>query len=173
MSDNREGEKVVRTTVWSPGAGCHGGCGVKLHVKNGRLVKVEGDENHPWNQGRLCPRVLALTQYVYHPDRLLYPMKRAGERGEGKWTRISWDEAFDTIEKKLKEIRDQYGAESVLFCQGTGRDIGGPISFLAYAYGSPNWVQLGLAGQSCYTPAAGGHVFDDGGLRHFRRRTIL
>jgi anaerobic selenocysteine-containing dehydrogenase len=79
-------------------------------------------------------------------------MKRAGERGEGKWTRISWDEAFDTIEQKLKEIRDQYGAESVLFCQGTGRDIGGPISFLAYAYGSPNWVQLGLAGQSCYTP---------------------
>ena len=106
MKKNEDQEKVVRTTVWSPGAGCHGGCGVKLIVKNGRLVKVEGDEKHPWNQGRLCPRVLALTQYVYHPDRLLYPMKRAGERGEGKWTRISWDEAFDTIEKKLKDIRD-------------------------------------------------------------------
>ena len=115
-------------------------------------MKVEGDENNPWNQGRLCPRVLALTQYVYHPDRLLYPLKRAEERGEGKWTRISWDEACDTIEKKLKEIREQYGAESMLFCQGTGRDMEGPISFLAYAYGSPDWVQLGLAGQSCYTP---------------------
>jgi anaerobic selenocysteine-containing dehydrogenase len=152
MKKDQEQEKIVRTTVWSPGAGCHGGCGVKLYVKNERLVKVEGDENHPWNQGRLCPRILALTQYVYHPDRLLYPMKRAGERGEGKWVRISWDEAFDTIERKFKEIRDQYGAESVLFCQGTGRDVGGPISFLAYAYGSPNWVQLGLAGHSCYTP---------------------
>ncbi len=152
MKKGEEQEKVVRTTVWSPGPGCHGGCGVKLIVKNGRLVKVEGDEDHPWNQGRLCPRALALTQYVYHPDRLLYPQKRAGERGEGKWTRISWDEALDTIERRLKEIRDKYGAESVLFCQGTGRDVGGPISFLAYAYGSPNWVQLGLAAQSCYTP---------------------
>ncbi len=152
MKKGEEQEKVVRTTVWSPGPGCHGGCGVKLIVKNGRLVKVEGDEDHPWNQGRLCPRALALTQYVYHPDRLLYPLKRGGERGEGKWTRISWDEALDTIERRLKEIRDKFGAESVLFCQGTGRDVGGPISFLAYAYGSPNWVQLGLAAQSCYTP---------------------
>ena len=100
MKKSQEQEKVIRTTVWSPGAGCHGGCGVKLHVKNGRLVKVEGDENHPWNQGRLCPRVLALTQYVYHPDRLLYPIKRAGERGEGKWTRISWDEALTFISDK-------------------------------------------------------------------------
>ncbi|WP_258360399.1 molybdopterin-containing oxidoreductase family protein [Moorella sulfitireducens] len=144
--------RVVRTTVWSPGPGCHGGCGAKLYVKDGRLVKVEGDEDHPFNQGRACPRLLALTQYVYHPERLLYPMKRVGARGEGKWERITWDEALDTIEKKLKDIRDEYGPESVLFCQGTGRDIGGPISFLAYSYGSPNWVQLGLAGQSCYTP---------------------
>lgn len=148
-----EGEtRIVRTTVWSPGPGCHGGCGAKLYVKDGRLVKVEGDEDHPFNQGRACPRLLALTQYVYHPDRLLYPMKRVGERGEGKWERISWDEALDTIERKFKEIREQYGPESVLFCQGTGRDIGGPISLLAYSYGSPNWVQLGLAGHSCYTP---------------------
>src|SRR3989304_6055615 len=129
MSESQK--KVVRTTVWSAGAGCHGGCGVKLHVEHGRVVKVEGDENHPWNQGRLCPRILALTQYMYHPDRITYPMRRSGERGEGKWMRISWDEAFDTIEKKLKEIRNQYGAESVLFSQGTGRDIGGPISLLA------------------------------------------
>jgi len=55
MKKAEEQEKVVRTTVWSPGPGCHGGCGVKLIVKNGRLVKVEGDEDHPWNQGRLCP----------------------------------------------------------------------------------------------------------------------
>ena len=155
MNTRQEQEKIIRTTVWSAGAGCHGGCGVKLHVGHGRVVKVEGDEKHPWNQGRSCPRVLALTQYMYHPDRIIYPMKRAGKRGEGKWTRISWDEAFDTIEKKFREIRDQHGAESVIFCQGTGRDIGGPISFLAYAYGSPNWVQLGLSGQSCYTPRLG------------------
>ena len=152
MAKGEETEKIVRTTTWSAGPGCHGGCGTKLHIKDGKLVGVEGDENHPWNQGRLCPRALAMTQYIYHPDRIKYPMKRAGERGEGKWERISWDEAYDTIERRLKDIRHKYGAESVLFIQGTGRDIGGPITLLMYAYGSPNWTQLGLCGHSCYTP---------------------
>jgi anaerobic selenocysteine-containing dehydrogenase len=147
-----EDVEVFPTVVWSAGAGCHGNCGMKLYVKDGKLIKVEGDENHPWNQGRACPRVLALTQYVYHPDRIIYPLKRVGKRGEGKFERISWDEAFDTCETKLRQIRDKYGAESVIFVQGTGRDIGGPISFLAYSFGSPNWCQLGLSGQSCYTP---------------------
>ena len=144
--------KIVRTTVWSAGPGCHGGCGAKLYVKDGKVVKVEGDEDHPYSQGRVCPRLLALTQYMYHPDRITHPLKRVGERGEGKWQRISWEEAYDTIEKRLKDIRNKYGAESVIFCQGTGRDIGGPITFLMYAYGSPNWTQFGLPGHSCYTP---------------------
>ncbi len=146
---------IFHTTTWSAGAGCHGACGQKLFVKNGRLIKVEGDENASWNQGRACPRVLALKQYVYHPDRITTPLKRVGRRGEGKFEPISWDEAFDTCEAKLKDIRDKHGAESVIFAQGTGRDVGGPISFLAYNYGSPNWCQLGLSGQSCYTPRLG------------------
>jgi len=145
-------DTIVQTGVWSAGPGCHGGCGVKLHIKDGKVVKVEGDEDHPWSQGRECPRLLALTQYMYHPDRVLHPLKRIGRRGEGKWERISWDEAYDTIEQKFKDIRDKFGAESVIFCQGTGRDIGGPISLLAYAYGSPNWTSLGLSAVSCYTP---------------------
>lgn len=143
--------KVIRTTTWSAGPGCHGGCGVLAYVRDGKLIKVEGDPDHPWNQGRLCPRCLALTQYVYHPDRLKHPLKRVSEKGEGRWQRISWDEAFDIIESKLKEIKDKYGPESVIFLQGTGRDIGGWISLLAYAYGSPNWV-FGLSGLACYTP---------------------
>ena len=145
------GERAVRTTAWSPGPGCHGGCGLYAIVKDGRLVKIEGDPDHPWNQGRLCPRALAMVQYVYHPQRLTHPLKRVGERGEGKFKRISWDEAFDIIVKKLTEIREKYGAESVWFIQGTGRDIGGWISMLAYAYGSPNW-SFGLSGVACYTP---------------------
>ena len=147
--------EIFPTVTWSAGAGCHGNCGQKLYIKDGELIKIEGDENHPWNQGRSCPRVLALKQYMYHPDRITYPLKRVGRRGEGRFERISWDEAFDTCEKRLKEIRDQFGAESVIFAQGTGRDVGGPISFLAYSFGSPNWCQLGLSGQSCYTPRLG------------------
>ncbi len=152
MAANKEYDSIHRTTVWSAGAGCHGGCGVKLFVKDGKVVKVEGDENHPWNQGKSCPRLLALTQYMYHPDRVTTPLKRVGERGEGKWQKISWDEAYDIVEKRLTEIGEKYGRKSVIFCQGTGRDIGGPMSLLAYSYGSPNWGQIGLSGQSCYTP---------------------
>lgn len=142
----------VKTTAWSPGPGCHGGCGVELSIKDNKVVKVEGDDTHPWNHGRACPRLLACSQYINHPDRLLYPMKRVGERGEGKFERISWDEAYDTIEEKWSKLKEDYGPESVIFIQGTGRDIGGPISYLCYSYGSSNWTQLGLAGQSCYTP---------------------
>jgi anaerobic selenocysteine-containing dehydrogenase len=143
--------KIVRTTTWSAGPGCHGGCGVLAHIKNGKLVKIEGDPEHPINRGRLCSRCLAMTQYVENPARLRHPMKRVGERGEGKWQEISWDEAFDLIEHRMKAIRDQYGPESVIFSMGTGRDIGAWICMLAYAFGSPN-VMFALSGLACYTP---------------------
>ena len=142
---------IHKTTTWSPGPGCHGGCGVLAHVKDGKLVKIEGDPDHPMNQGRLCARALAMTQFNDHPDRLRYPMKRVGERGENKWERIGWDEAFDLIVERMNKIRDEYGPESMIFNAGTGRDIYSWISMLAYAYGSPN-VMFGLSGQSCYGP---------------------
>jgi anaerobic selenocysteine-containing dehydrogenase len=147
----KDGVKIIKTTTWSPGPGCHGGCGVLVHVKDNKVIKVEGDPDHPWNQGRLCSRCLSMTQYMYHPDRLKTPLKRVGKKGEGKFAPISWDEAFDLIEEKMKKIREDHGPESVIFHQGTGRDIGGWISMLAYAYGSPNWM-FGLSGISCYTP---------------------
>jgi anaerobic selenocysteine-containing dehydrogenase len=147
----RKERKIVRTTTWSAGPGCHGGCGVLAHIEDGKLVKIEGDPDHPWSQGRLCARCLAMTQYTYHPNRLTKPLKRVGERGEGKWEEISWDEAFDLIEEKMGRIRDQYGPESVIFAMGTGRDIPPWICMLAYAYGSPN-VMFALSGIACYSP---------------------
>jgi len=147
-----DGVKVVKTGAWSGGPGCHGGCGVELHIKDEKLIKVEGDEDHPFLQGRLCPRALAMNQYTYHPNRLQYPLRRVGARGEGKWARISWDEALDEIEYKFKKIRQEDGAESIVFGQGTGRDAGGSLIFLAYAYGSPNWTLFGLSGIACFTP---------------------
>jgi anaerobic selenocysteine-containing dehydrogenase len=146
-----KGVKIVRTTTWSAGPGCHGGCGVLAHIKDGKLIKIEGDPDHPWNQGRLCSRCLAMTQYVHHRDRLTHPLKRVGERGEGKWQEISWGEAFDLIEARMGSIREQYGAESFIFSMGTGRDIGAWICLLAYAYGSPN-VMFALSGVACYSP---------------------
>ncbi len=124
-ADSRNSDtNIIRTTSWSAGPGCHGTCGVLAHIKDGKLIKIEGDPEHPWNQGRICARCLAMKQYVYHPDRLTRPLKRVGERGEGKWKEISWDEAYDLIEEKLDKIRREYGPESVVFSMGTGRDIG-------------------------------------------------
>jgi len=145
------GYTVTRSNAWS-GPGCHDGCGVLLYTKDGKLVKVEGDPENPFNAGRLCVRCLALPEVTNHPDRLKYPMKRVGKRGENKWERITWDEAYDTIEKKFNNIKDEYGPESVIFAQGTGRDIMAYIGRLAYSFGSPNWASLGLTGNACYLP---------------------
>jgi anaerobic selenocysteine-containing dehydrogenase len=143
---------VTRSNAWS-GPGCHDGCGVLLYTdKAGKLVKVEGDPENPFNQGRLCIRCLALPELTNHPDRLQYPMKRVGERGENKWERITWDEAYDTIEKEFSRIKEKYGPESVLFSQGTGRDIMMYKDRLAFAFGSPNTTSIGLSGNACYLP---------------------
>lgn len=151
--------ELERMGAWSAGPGCHGGCGVEVYVKDGKVIKVEGDPKHPWYQGRLCPRALAMTQYIYHPDRLRHPLKRVGERGEGRWQQVSWGEALDICEERMRELATKYGPECMLFVQGTGRDVGGPLSLLAYAYGSPNWCMLGLSGHSCFTPMlAAGYV---------------
>ena len=146
---NEDGMEVVRS-IARTGPGCHEGCGVLLYVKNGKLVKVAGDPTVPSSQGRLCPRCLALPQVVYHPDRLKYPLKRVGDRGEGKWERITWDEAFDTIAQKYGDIREKWGAESVIFVRGTGRDVEG-LNKLADTFGSPNASSF-LYGNCCLSP---------------------
>src|SRR3974390_2261074 len=94
---NNFGTTVLKSVCRS----CHGGCGVLLHVKDGVLVKVEGDRESPLNHGRLCPLGTVRTDLVYHPDRLKYPMRRLGERGSGRWQRITWDQALDEICEKV------------------------------------------------------------------------
>src|SRR5215471_16935765 len=70
----------------------------------GRAVGVRGDPSNPYTHGGLCVKVNHYEKRTYHTDRLLYPMKRAGKKGEGKFVRISWDEALDTIAQRLKGI---------------------------------------------------------------------
>lgn len=134
--------------------GCHDNCGLLAYVKDGKLVKIEGDPQNPYNKGHLCVRCLALPETVYHPDRLKYPMKRDPKyRGQAdKWERISWDEAYDLWEKEWRRIIDTYGAESISSLQGTGRD---PLAYsyrLPFAIGSGNVHSGFLSGQSCYLP---------------------
>ncbi len=147
-----DGCTVTRSTCWS-GPGTHGGCGVLLYAKEGKLVKVEGDPDCPFNQGRACARTLNLRRMINHPQRLKYPLKRVGKKGENKWERISWDEALDTVAREFNRLKKEYGPESVFFIQGTGRDVMVGISRLAFSFGSPNSGGFAPAnGQSCYLP---------------------
>lgn len=151
----QEGEyTVTRTTRWSA-PGCHLGCAVLYYTKNGKLVKVEGDKDSPVNQGRLCPRCLNLPEGQNHPDRVTYPMKRVGERGSGKFERITWDEAYDTIVKKTREYQKEFGKESVMGVIGTGRNTWGVVPYItAAAFESPNFAGGFMSGDSCYLPRA-------------------
>ncbi len=147
-----DGYTVSRTTAWSA-PGCHEGCGVLCYVKDGKLVKVEGDPEHPYNQGRLCPRCVVSPDMVNHPDRLKAPMKRdPSKRGDpDAWEVISWDEAYDLWEHEFKRITEEYGAESLQAIVGTGRDIMWESQRLLYSMDSPNVVSYST-GLACWMP---------------------
>ena len=144
---------VTRTCPWSP-PGCHPvGCGLKLYVKDGRLEYVEGDENHPVTQGRLCPRCIALKDYVYNPARIIKPMKRdRADRGkEDAWVECSWEEAFDIVKENYERICEQYGPESIIGMSGTGREGGTMSLYPTMVFGTPNYCYM-QSGYACYTP---------------------
>src|SRR6516164_1589481 len=84
---------------------CPDTCAMLVEVDdNGRAVRVKGDPSNPYTHGGLCVKVAHYEKRTYHPDRLLYPMRRVGKKGEGKFSRISWDEALDIIASRLKSI---------------------------------------------------------------------
>lgn len=144
MSENNQ-DRIVKTYCRN----CHGGCGVLVHVRDGGITRVEGNPDFPTNHGTMCAKGLASTQLVYHPNRLKHPLKRVGRKGEGKWQRISWDEALDTIASKLKQVKTEYGAESIALGYGTGRNYEGFLYRFANLLGTPNVL---TAGHMCYGP---------------------
>jgi anaerobic selenocysteine-containing dehydrogenase len=128
-------KEIVRTTC----QGSHCECGLLVHLENGKITRIEGDPNHPMNKGYACVKGQSYHEFVYHPDRLKYPMKRVGGRGEGKWQRISWDQALDEIAEKLTEVKEKYGSESIAAIHGTGpRPTVYSTTLLAHSLGSPN-----------------------------------
>ncbi|WP_282139423.1 molybdopterin-containing oxidoreductase family protein [Cytobacillus oceanisediminis] len=93
---------------------CPDQCGLLIHKKEGRIVKVEGDPNHPVTQGNICNKVRSMPSRIYDKDRLKYPMKRTGTKGDGHFERIGWKEAIDTITSRWKELIVNNGPESIL-----------------------------------------------------------
>lgn len=93
---------------------CPDTCGLLLHKQNGRIVKVTGNPEHPITKGAICNKVRHMTERVYHPERLQYPMKRVGPKGGGQFKRISWDEAIAEITTRFQGLSREYGSESIL-----------------------------------------------------------
>lgn len=129
---------------------CHGGCSALLTVEDGKITHIAPDPDGPLNRGRMCAKGLSGIEILYHPDRLKYPLRRAGARGEGKWERITWDEAYDEIAERLTEITEKFGAESICVAQGTGRHMFHHVPRFANTLGTPNWIEPGFA--QCFFP---------------------
>ncbi|MEW6423856.1 MAG: molybdopterin-dependent oxidoreductase [Bacillota bacterium] len=145
--------KKIRTVCRS----CHGGCGVIAYVRNGKVVKIEGDPDSPISYGTLCSKGLAITQLAYHPDRILYPMRK-GIKG---WERVSWDEALNTIASKFKKIIEEDGPESIFVGYGTGRDFESFLYRFANLLGTPNVL---TAGHMCYGSRTAATIITCGNL---------
>ncbi len=119
-------------------------CPTKVHVRSGKVTKIDiADDRVAY-----CPRWQAQLDFVYHPDRLQYPMKRIGERGNGSLVRISWDEALDTIASNLQTTKDKYGAESVVFWVAYTKEPRPYFHRLTHAFGSPNYC---TESSSCFS----------------------
>lgn len=113
---------------------CHPNCGnscvLKCYTNNDELVRIESDTlvKDDWDNGilqvRACPRGRSFRRYAYAKERLKYPLKRVGKRGEGKFERISWEEALDTIADKIKECKEKYGNESIYSHYASGVQSG-------------------------------------------------
>ncbi|EST55009.1 oxidoreductase [Brevibacillus panacihumi W25] len=93
---------------------CPDQCGLLLHKQDGRVVKVEGDPEHPVTKGNICNKVRNMTERLYDPKRLQQPLKRTGLKGSGQFEPISWEEAIETVTYKWKTLISEHGAESIL-----------------------------------------------------------
>ena len=93
---------------------CPDCCSLLVTVENGRGTRLRGDPAHPVTRGFLCGKVAQYLEREYSPERLLYPQRRVGAKGEGRFERISWDEALDTIAERLHAVADEFGSEAIL-----------------------------------------------------------
>lgn len=129
-------KKTICGICEGPGASC----GINAYVKDGRVIKVEGNPDYPPSHGTLCSKGSASRQYVYNKERLLTPLKRTGPRGSGEFAAITWEEAYETIAQKLLQLKKDFGPESVCFGVGFTKWLRPFAQRLCLSFGSPNFV---------------------------------
>jgi anaerobic selenocysteine-containing dehydrogenase len=126
---------------------CNASCGINVFVKNDEIIKIEGQADHTYSRGYLCPKGKALKELIDAPDRLRHPLKKTAG---GNRLEISWDEAFDLIGRRLKEIKGRYGAEAVAVHvgqAGVGKEFTPYAQRFCQAFGTPNFS---TAGSHCH-----------------------
>ncbi len=117
--------------------GCTTHCGVIGWVQDGRVRKIDGNPLDPNSQGTICSKAQGMISYTYYPERLLYPLRRVGKRGEGRWQRISWDEALGEISARMKTLREAGTPEHFVFHYGRDKTKGFTKRFTD-AFGTPH-----------------------------------
>jgi len=126
---------------------CPAGCGILVRVSEGRAKKIEGNPLHPVNKGKLCARGQAILQELYHPDRITQPLKRTGERGSGKFAKISWAEGLDLLTGNLKALKQERAPDSLALLtpelRGTLAEM---TTRFMRSFGSPHHLSYELLG---------------------------
>ena len=123
--------------------GCHGGCIHIVTVEDGKVVNVRPDPDGPLNGGKACIKGLSIIEQMYHPERIVHPLKRIGPKGSGQWKQVTWDEALDDIASRLSALKEEYGAKCIATITGTGRHHLKYLRRFTEAIGSPNLTSSG------------------------------
>lgn len=119
---------------------CPDSCGLIATVENGKVTALSGDNDHPYTNGVICSKMRRYPERLYSSKRILYPQLRVGKKGEGRFKRISWEEALDICAEKLLQIRDKFGAESILpYCYA------GNMGAVSRSAGFPFFNKLGAS----------------------------
>ena len=138
----KAGETAIPTICAMCGPAAN--CGVYAFTKNGRFTKVAGMKESPVNAGGICPKGQAAPQWVYSSERLKYPLKRVGKKGEGKFQQITWNEAIAIIADTLKRQKEKYGPESLGMLSPARRTYSEYLNRFLIAHGSPNYGHSGI-----------------------------
>jgi anaerobic selenocysteine-containing dehydrogenase len=155
---------------------CPDTCALLVTVEDGVATEVKGDPDHPTTAGVLCTKVSRYVERTYHPDRLLYPMRRVGKKGEGKFERISWEQALDEIAARLKPIaeRDPQGILPYSYCGTMGLVQGEAMAMRFFNKLGASFLDrtvCATAGFTGYKYTIGGSIGTD--LEHFQDSKLI
>jgi anaerobic selenocysteine-containing dehydrogenase len=149
---------------------CHACCGLIFHVKDGRIVSVKGDPDHPGSRGYICPKGANIAQMVYAPDRILQPLRKT----DTGFKPVSWDEALDLVANRLSELKVKYGGETLIRCADAPMTEMSRDAFMQFnaSFGSPN---ITSSGHLCHQPRklAFSTVYGDMSQPDYRHTKLL